>query len=136
MSKPFLAALAVCLIAATAAQAQGGGGGGGGGRGGGGGGRGGGGRSQSRPAPTPATPDAPIPPPTPVNQVQIVGVIKAIDPQTHNVTIAYEAVDALNWPPGTLPFPVSDPAVLKDATIGEKIRFRLDSHRISSIQPF
>jgi Cu/Ag efflux protein CusF len=52
------------------------------------------------------------------------------------MTIAYEAVDALNLPAGTESFPVSKNELLKKAAVGEKVRFTLDSHQISSLQPF
>lgn len=132
MSKRILPVLALCLVAVTAAQAQsdGGGGRGGGGRGG----RGGRseGRSNSAPAPAVARSEAP----TPMNKIEIVGVIRAIDTAANRITIACEPVEALNWPAGTLPFAVSKPAVLKDAYVGEKVRFRLDSQQISDLSPF
>ena len=134
MSKRILPILAILLIAATAAQAQGrgGGGGGGGGRGGG---RGGGG-GQSRAPSTPKADAPPAPPPTAVNQIEMVGVIKAIDPDANRITIAYEPVEALNWPAGTQPFPVGKAAVYEGATVGEKVRFKLDSHQISDLRPY
>jgi Cu/Ag efflux protein CusF len=114
-----------------------GGGGGGGGMGGGGGGHGGrGGRGHAPPSDPTATP---TPAPTaakPVSGVEIVGVIKAIDPGSNRVTIAYEDVDELHWPAGTMPFVVSKSALLKDASIGEKVRFKLDSQQISTLTPY
>jgi len=140
MSKPLIPCLAILLAAAafTTAQAQYGGGGmGGGGMGG-----GGGHRGASQPEPSTESDPDPVPPPeavhplTPLNKIQIVGVIKAIDPVTDRITIAYEPVDALNWPAGTMPFGVANTALLKDATVGEKVRFKLESQQISDLAPY
>jgi Cu/Ag efflux protein CusF len=123
--------LTVCLLAAaTAAQAQMGGGGGGRGH------RGGGSPSTSGGGATPASPSLPLPREKPANEIEIVGVVRAIAPETDRITIAYEAVDALNWPAGTMPFPVAKSALLKDVTVGEKVRFRLDSEQIAELKPF
>src|SRR5579864_802091 len=114
--------LMIGLLAATAAQAQSGGGHGGG-----------------RGGPPPAGQAAPQQahkPPKAFAEPEIVGVIKAIDLENGRVTIAYEAVDALDWPPGTQPFVVSKSALLKDAAVGEKVRFKLESQQISAIRPF
>lgn len=132
MSKRVVPLLTLCLIAAaSAAHAQyGGGGGGGGGHGG----RGGRGQSpSSKPAATPAPAATPV---KPVSSIEIIGVIKAIDPDTDRITIAYEDVQALNWPAGTMPFVVSKTALLKSASVGEKVRFKLDSQQISELAPY
>jgi Cu/Ag efflux protein CusF len=113
-------------MAATCASAQPGGGGHGHGGGGGG---GGGSSGGSAPAP-------PRRAQTPVNQLQIVGVVKAIDPKAGRITIAYEAVEALNWPPGTQPFPVAKSALLNGVTVDEKVRFTIDSGEIATLKPF
>jgi Cu/Ag efflux protein CusF len=119
----------VCLLAVTAAQAQPGGGGRGRGGGGGGGGRSSGGSA-------PAGPAAPKRAPTATNQIQIVGVVTAIDAAAGRVTIAYEPVEALNWPSGTQPFPVAKTALLEGVTVGEKVRFSLDNSEIWVLKPF
>ncbi len=130
MSKRALALLVMCLIAGTAAQAQTGGGGGHGGRG------GGGGRS-SQPSTSASTADsAPRPPATPLSDIEIIGVITAIDKGAGRVTIAYQPVEALNWPAGAMPFVVSKDALLKDASVGEKVRFKLQSQQITELRPF
>jgi Cu/Ag efflux protein CusF len=136
MSKPIVPLLMIALMAATAAQAQfpggGGGGGGGGGHGRGGhGGRPSGGSTTTTPTDSPSLPRA-----KPVNQTEIIGVVRAIDPASDRVTIAYEAVDARGWPAGTMPFVVSKTALLKDVTVGEKVRFRLESEQIAELKPF
>lgn len=121
MLKRLIPLLMICLAVASAAQAQGGGGRGRGG--GGGGGRGGPPAGSASPA-------------KPFSEPEIVGVVKAIDVDSGRVTIAYEAVEALNWPAGTQPFGVSKSALLKDLTVGEKVRFRLESQQIATIRPF
>lgn len=128
MSKSLLACLAVGLIAATPALAQSTGGGGHGG------GRGGGDSSQK-----PASKDPSAPSPvrqTPTNQIEIIGVITAIDAATSRLTIAYEAVEELNWSHGTMPFPVANEALLKDLKVGQKVRFKVEAHEIYEIKPF
>lgn len=116
--------LAICaMAAATVAEAQGRHGRGGGG--------GGGGHS------SPATsPDPPPPPDQPLSKAEIVGVVRAIDPQNDRVTIDYEPVEILNWPRGSMPFVVSKPALLQGVTVGEKVRFKLESQQISELKPF
>jgi Cu/Ag efflux protein CusF len=127
MLKRLAPLLMICLVAASAAQAQGGGGRGRGGGGGGGGGKGGPPAGGSAPSAKPAKP---------FTEPEIVGVVKVIDPDTGRVTIAYEPVEALNWPAGTQPFLVSKTALLKDLTVGEKVRFKLESQQIATIRPF
>lgn len=125
---------AAVLLAAGPALAQVGGGGPGGGMGGRGrGGRGGGGRGGGRGGRSRS--DAPAPTERPANQVEITGVITGIDRAADRVTIAYEPVDALNWPKGTMPFPVSKSDLLKDRKVGDKVRFKLESHEIYELTP-
>lgn len=126
MPKRVIPLLMICLVAATAAQAQRGGGGGGHGRSGGGSGAPPSGGSQTHAAP-PAKAFA---------EPEIVGVVQAIDLEAGRLTIAYEPVEALNWPAGAQPFPVSKSALLKDVTVGEKVRFTLKSLQIAAIRPF
>jgi Cu/Ag efflux protein CusF len=63
-------------------------------------------------------------------------VIKAIDRASGRTTIAYEAVDELNWPRGTMPFPVAEESVMTGAAVGEKVRFKVDSHEIYEMRPY
>lgn len=121
--------LSMALLIGTSAQAQatGGHGHGGGGRG---------GRSPSGSSSAPAPDSAPTPRPVSTDQIEIVGVIRAIEPADDRVTIAYEPVEALNWPAGSMPFVVASPTLLKTATVGEKVRFKLDSEQISDLRPF
>lgn len=140
MRKLFIPLVAASLLAATAAHAQfgGGGGGGGGAGGGGGGGHGhGGGRGQQPSSSSAApTPQAPVRPSTPTDQVDIIGVVEAIGPEPDRVTIAYDAVDALNWPAGAMPFVVAKTEFLKSVSVGERVRFHLDSQQISFIEAY
>ena len=90
---------------------------------------GGGSGSSSRPA-------AAAPRPVPVSDTDIIGVIKAIDPAANRITIAYEPVPARNWPAGAMPFVVAKPELLTGATVGEKVRFKVDSQRIVELNPY
>ncbi len=118
----------MCLIAATAAHAQGGGGGRRGGN------RGGKGPPTSSPSPSADSEAKPAQ--KPPARIEIVGVITAIDAPADRVTIAYEQTDALNLPAGERPFVVAKDELLKGASVGEKVRFSLDSQQISTLQPF
>jgi Cu/Ag efflux protein CusF len=127
MIKSIATVAILCALAAGAAQAQSPGGGHGGR----------GGRSKTPPDSTSSsTTPSPVTPRAPTSKIQIVGVIQSIEPATDHVVIAYDAVDALNWPAGTKPFEVSKSALLKGATVGEKVRFSLDSQQISALEPF
>ena len=113
MPKRLLSILAICLIAATAVQAQPGGG------------RGGWGGRGSGAARAPKA----------FSEPELTGVIKAIDAGAGRVTISYEPSEVLNWPAGAQPFPVAKTALLKGLTVGEKVRFRLESEQIATIEP-
>jgi Cu/Ag efflux protein CusF len=132
MHKPIALSLALCLMAATAAHAQMGGGMGGGGMGGGGGGghRHGGGGGGGGSSSAPHGPAGPAQKPVPVSDTDIIGVVKAIDPASGRITITYEPVLVRNWPAGTMPFVVAKPDLIGAATVGEKVRFKLDSQQI------
>ncbi len=67
---------------------------------------------------------------------EIIGVVKAVDAATGRITISYDTVEALNWPPGTQPFPVAKTALMSGVTVGEKVRFSLESGEISAIRAF
>jgi Cu/Ag efflux protein CusF len=127
MFKP-LAPVLICLLAVSAAHAQSGGRHGHGGAP--------GGRAPSTARPTAPDPAKPAQAPKAPNKVEIIGVIQAIDREHDRVTIAYEPVEDLNWPAGAHPFPVEKTALLDGATVGEKIRFSVDSGQISALKPF
>ncbi len=110
--------------------------GGGMGGGHGGGGHRGGRQSPPSPGPAPANEAARPSRQTPLNKVEIVGVIKAIDTAGGRITIAYDEVDALNWPAGTNSFPVSKTSLLNGARVGEKVRFRIESQQIEDLAPY
>jgi hypothetical protein len=73
--------------------------------------------------------------PVAANQIVLTGVVLAVDPVAERVTIAYEASEALNWPAGAMPFAMSKPGLLGDIQVRQKVRFRLDSHRIAEFLP-
>jgi len=146
MRKFLLLSLAIGLMAAPAAHAQYGGGnmGGGGGTmggGGSGGGGGGGGHRHGGGGAAPgggssSGPRAPAEKLTPVSDSDIIGVVQAVDSANGRITIAYEPVAARNWPAGVMPFAVAKPELLTGATVGEKVRFRLDSQQIVEMNPY
>ena len=74
--------------------------------------------------------------PSPFSEPEIVGVIQGIDADSGRLTIAYEPVEVMNWPAGTQPFMLSKLAMLKGLTVGEKVRFTLESQEIAAIRPF
>ena len=133
MRKPITLGLAIVLLAATGAQAQyGGPGGGSGGR------RHGGDRGAPSGSSSSSSPAAvrPGPRPVPVSDTDIIGVVKAIDLASKRITIAYEPVQARNWPAGTMPFVVDKPELLTGASVGEKVRFKVDSQQIVELAPY
>ncbi|PVM92868.1 hypothetical protein DDF62_02390 [Caulobacter radicis] len=73
--------------------------------------------------------------PADLDKVVIVGVIKAIDPATERVTIAYQANEALNWPAGAMPFATAKPGMLGGVAVGQTVRFTLSNHRIAAFLP-
>jgi Cu/Ag efflux protein CusF len=66
------------------------------------------------------------------------GVVKKIDRHANRVTLDHEAIDSLNWPPMTMPFPVVPGAIPKDLKVGDTVIFQLtvkgDEGRITAIQ--
>ncbi len=60
-----------------------------------------------------------------------VGVIKALAGDL--VTLAHEAIPSLKWPAMTMPFPVQNPALLKDLKPGDTVRFTLVEHDGSEV---
>ena len=50
------------------------------------------------------------------------GTIKAIDPAKHTVTLAHGAVPAVQWPPMTMAFSVSDDQ-LAGLKVGDRVSF-------------
>jgi Cu/Ag efflux protein CusF len=130
-----------CLLLTGPAFAQSGGGQmggmGGGGMGGGHGGHGGKGGKQPDSGTTVKKPStgAPDPADKPTSDIVLTGIVTAVEPATNRVTIAYDAVDELNWPRGTMPFPVAKDELLKDVKVGQKINFKVEDHEIYEIKP-
>lgn len=67
---------------------------------------------------------------TPAGVVQATGVVRGVDPKAGTITIAHGPIKALNWGAMTMPFKVSDPALLKQAKVGAKIRFQLKGQQV------
>jgi Cu/Ag efflux protein CusF len=63
-------------------------------------------------------------------------VVDAIDLDAKRITIAYEAVDELGWPHGTMPFAVYKADLLKTVSVGERVRFKLDAQQITELTPY
>ena len=128
MLKRLAPLLAILLIAGPTAHAQSSGGGHGHGS------RGGHQGGGSNLAPT--TDSTPTHAQTPLDQVEIVGVVKTIGPEPDRITIAYGAVEGLNWPAGTMPFTASKPELLKGASVGQRSASRWKATHISEFKPF
>ena len=94
-------------------------------------------RAPSRPPPQ-SRPAIPPPRQAPFKPGEIfgVGVVRAVDVVGGRVTIAYEPIESINWPAGTMPFVVAKSALLEGVTPGEKVRFRLESQQIAELRPF
>jgi Cu/Ag efflux protein CusF len=71
-----------------------------------------------------------------MSEVFGVGVVQSVDAQAGRVTIAYEPIEGVNWPAGTMPFAVTKSALLEGVTVGEKVVFRLESQQIAELRPF
>jgi len=76
-------------------------------------------------------------PAKPANSLVVgVGVVQAIDRNAGRITLAYEPIEPLNWPAGSMSFVVSKPSVLEARSVGERVRFRLESHQITALTAF
>lgn len=49
------------------------------------------------------------------------GVVKAIDTDKNEITLAHGAVKSLDWPPMTMAFSVKDKSLLDKLTVGQKV---------------
>ena len=127
MTRSALTVVALCLLGANSANAQYSGHHGGGGKG-----HGAPSGTVAPASPSSATPARTVQP----DKADIVGVVQAIDPKADRITISYQPVEALNWPAGTMPFVVAKTALLTGVTVGEKVRFRIESQQIYVLQPF
>jgi Cu(I)/Ag(I) efflux system protein CusF len=62
------------------------------------------------------------------------GVVKAVNAKAGTVTIDHGPIKALNWGAMTMPFKVSDPALLKGVSVGSKVSFELKDQKIVAIK--
>lgn len=69
-----------------------------------------------------------------LSDVMAFGVVEAVDTSTSRVTIAYQAIEALNWPAGTKPFQVSKNKLLESVQVGDKVGFKMESQQITQMQ--
>jgi len=51
------------------------------------------------------------------------GVVKSVDRAKSTVTLAHDPVKSLNWPAMTMPFTVTDKALLEKLQPGKKVQF-------------
>lgn len=65
--------------------------------------------------------------------IQGVGIVRSINLKAGTITLAHEPIKALKWPAMTMPFKVSDPALLKTVAVGGKVRFQLQGQKIVAI---
>jgi Cu/Ag efflux protein CusF len=73
--------------------------------------------------------------PAAAGSIEGTGVVKKIDAKAGSVTIAHDPIKALNWPAMTMPFKVSDKAMLSQLKTGAKVRFDLKGQTITAIRP-
>lgn len=64
-------------------------------------------------------------------QAQGTGVVKTIDKADASITLAHEPIKAFNWPKMTMKFKVSDPALLDNVAVGNKVEFSLQGKDMS-----
>lgn len=63
------------------------------------------------------------------------GEVKKIDLQKQRIVLAHDPIKSLGWPAMTMPFGVSDPALLKSVQVGDRVEFDLkDEQTISAIR--
>ena len=91
---------------------------------------------RSRPAPRASAPPIRAAPPVDLTKVEGVGIVRAIDTGAGRLTISYEPIAPLNWPAGTMPFVVGKTSLLTNVTVGQKVRFRIESQQIVDLRPF
>ncbi|TAL36236.1 MAG: copper-binding protein [Phenylobacterium sp.] len=91
-------------------------------------------RGPSRPSTHVRSPPPPPQAPFKMSDVVGVGVVQAVDAAGGRVTIAYEAIESLNWPHGTKPFAVAKSSLLAGVAPGDKVRFRLESQQIADLR--
>ncbi|MDR1647791.1 MAG: copper-binding protein [Zoogloeaceae bacterium] len=63
------------------------------------------------------------------------GVVKKIDSERQRLTLAHAPIPALGWPAMTMPFAVSNPALLQGLKVGDTVEFDLkDEQTIRAIR--
>lgn len=72
--------------------------------------------------------------PAAVAVVQGVGVVKSIDARAGTITIAHEAIKALNWGAMTMAFKAADPALLKTVAPGDRVSFQLKGQQLLAVK--
>jgi Cu(I)/Ag(I) efflux system protein CusF len=56
---------------------------------------------------------------------QATGIVKAIDPSKHTITLQHQAIASMGWPAMTMAFKVASPDLLKAVKVGDKVQFSL-----------
>ncbi|MDR2364976.1 MAG: copper-binding protein [Zoogloeaceae bacterium] len=79
----------------------------------------------------PAT--APVAPATVIASGE--GIVKKIDAEKQRLVLAHDPIAQLKWPAMTMPFAVTDPALLQGLKVGDRIGFDLkDEQTIGAIR--
>lgn len=92
-------------------------------------------QGQSRPAPRArAVPPPPARAPVNLSQYIAYGVVEAVDPVAGRVTLAYQPIEAMNWPAGTKPFQVAKNKLLDGIQVGDRVGFKMESQQITQLQ--
>lgn len=66
--------------------------------------------------------------------VQGTGVVKSVDAKAGTITIAHEAIKALNWGAMTMAFKAADPALLKAVGPGDRVSFQLKGQKLVAVK--
>ena len=61
------------------------------------------------------------------------GEVKAIDMENHKITIAHDAITAVNWPAMTMRFTITPQTHLGDIHVGDKVAFTFIQHNSLSL---
>ncbi|MDR1349367.1 MAG: copper-binding protein [Zoogloeaceae bacterium] len=57
------------------------------------------------------------------------GIVKKIDPEKLRLTLAHDPIAKLGWPAMTMPFAVTDKALLQNLKINDVVRFELQDEQ-------
>lgn len=92
-------------------------------------------RGPSRPAPRArAVPPPPARAPVNLSRYMAYGVVEAVDPEAGRVTLAYQPIEAMNWPAGAKPFQVAKSKLLDGIQVGDRVGFTMESQQITQLQ--